>query len=258
MRIALGIEYNGTNYFGWQSQPNVPTLQNCLETALAKVATHAVRVHCAGRTDEGVHALWQVVHFETATLRSNVAWLFGTNSYLPPDIRVKWMQEVPEHFHARFSAIARTYRYLILSQPTASAIHHNKVTWLPRHLDEPKMQQAAQHLLGEHDFSSFRASSCQAKTTVRNVQSLQVKRDATTQLIVIDIKANAFLHHMVRNIVGVLVQIGLGKKDPYWAKEVLTARNRSAASNTAPACGLYLMHVEYPTEFGLPPLSANR
>lgn len=249
MRIALGISYEGTAYCGWQSQLNVPSIQAFLESAISKVADHPVRVICAGRTDAGVHALGQVVHFDTTAEREDRAWLLGINATLPRDIRVDWVQVVREDFHARFSATGREYRYVIFVNPIHSALLRNQVTWCHHKLEVNRMAEAAQYLVGEHDFSAFRAAQCQAKSPVRSVKKIEIyQRDS---FIFMDIKANAFLHHMVRNIAGVLMAIGAHKRESIWAKEILEARTRLHGNKTAPANGLYFMQVEYPEEFGL-------
>lgn len=243
MRVALGIEYNGTNYHGWQRQPNLPTVQQHVETALTQVANQPIEVQCAGRTDIGVHAKEQVVHFDTTSRRKLDAWVLGGNSNLSNDIAILWAKKVSSDFHARFSAKARRYRYLIYNAKIRPAMLNNQVTWHYASLNEKLMHEAGQYLLGEHDFSSFRGCDCQSKSPMRNVMAIQVKRQH--KLVIIDIKANAFLMHMVRNIAGVLMAIGQGKKDPIWAKEVLQACDRTVAGVTAPACGLYFMRVDY-------------
>lgn len=250
MRIALGIEYVGSLYHGWQSQVGLMAVQTCLEAALAKVADHPINVVCAGRTDAGVHALGQVVHFDTDAVRTNRAWILGVNSYLPDDIRIQWAQVMPEDFHARFTAVARRYCYVIYNHFTPSAILQQRVTWQYHPLDESRMAEAAQYLLGAHDFSSFRGLNCQAKTPIRDVQHLSVTR--YHHFIILDIKANAFLYHMVRNIAGVLIAIGTGKQEPIWAKQVLAAKDRAVGGVTAPPEGLYLKEVSYPESFLLP------
>jgi tRNA pseudouridine38-40 synthase len=249
MRIALGIEYDGTNFHGWQQQANLRTVQNDLQIALSQVADQPVDIICAGRTDAGVHAYGQIVHFDIDVDRPLRAWVLGCNSILTSDIVVKWSKVVNDNFHARFSALNRTYRYVIINTAIAPAIMRYYQTWHPKILDEKKMFDAAQYLLGEHDFSSFRGADCQAKTPMRNVQKIDIKRQ--DNLIIIDISANAFLHHMVRNIVGVLLAIGEGRQQPVWAKEVLQACDRSAGDITAKPFGLYLMHVEYPKEYDI-------
>lgn len=252
MRIALGIEYDGSRYHGWQTQePGVRSIQSVVEGALAFVADHPVRVVCAGRTDAGVHASRQVIHFDSSALRDARAWVHGANSRLPDDIAVRWAVDMPEDFHARFSAFARRYRYLILNHPVRPALLGRQVTWNYRPLDVARMQEAARHLVGEHDFTSFRAVGCQSKTPVREVTNLDVTRRG--DLVVIEVRANAFLHHMVRNIAGVLMAIGAGRQAPAWTREILAARDRRQGGVTAPPYGLYLVDVEYPARFGIPP-----
>lgn len=250
MRIALGIEYDGTNFQGLQSQPIGRTIQSTLETALSQVADESIHICCAGRTDTGVHAINQVIHFDTQVERKNQAWLSGTNCYLPKDITVKWVQVVDDSFHARFSASYRHYRYIINNSNLTSAILRNYMTPWHYPLDEVKMREAIQYLLGKHDFSSFRSSACQSKTTVRHIDTAILYRHKN--IIIIDIVANAFLHHMVRNIVGVLLKIGSGKENQQWISEVMEARNRKAGYITAPPQGLYLMDVGYPKLFHIP------
>lgn len=253
MRVALGIEYDGSNFYGWQSQKKGRTVQATLEHALSKVANHAVKVITAGRTDAGVHAAAQVVHFDTTASRSERSWVFGCNGNLPPDVVVEWAQPVAETFHARFSALARHYRYVILNRRVRPAIVRRRVTWSCHPLTLSTMKEAATYLIGEHDFSSFRAKACQAKNPVRIVYGLKVLRKA--DWVVIDISANGFLHHMVRNIAGVLMAVGEGKQSPHWVKEVLQARCRAKGGVTAPPGGLYLIGVDYPPSIGLPRLS---
>ncbi|EDP46800.1 tRNA pseudouridine(38-40) synthase TruA [Rickettsiella grylli] len=250
MRIAFGISYQGGAYHGWQSQTKLPCIQTYLERAISRVADHSVRLQCAGRTDKGVHALSQVVHFDTDVWRSKKSWLFGSNSYLPPDIRVNWVQVVEDTFHARFSALARRYRYIIYNRHLKSALWNAYTSHCCYPLNEKDMHRAAQYLVGEHDFSSFRAASCQANHALREIQHIQVKRHG--DYVIMDIQANAFLHHMVRNISAVLMLIGQGKKSTLWAQEVLFAQNRKMADVTASPTGLYLSHVIYPERFSLP------
>lgn len=252
-RIALCVEYDGSPFFGWQRQSHAPSVQESLETALSRVANEEIRVVCAGRTDTGVHARAQVVHFDTTVERPLRAWVLGVNSNLPAEIAVCWAQPVPAEFHARFSARARRYRYRIVNRGTRPAIACRTLTWVRRPLDEARMQDAARHLVGEHDFSSYRALACQAKHPIRTVTRLKVVRHG--EYVDIDIEANAFLHHMVRNIAGVLIAIGEGKADPDWAREVLEARDRALGGVTAPAAGLCFVGVRYPAEFGLPEFS---
>ncbi len=250
-RIALGIEYNGSMFCGYQMQSKgTRTVQEELEKALSKVADEPIRLTCAGRTDTGVHATGQVVHFDTAVQRELKAWLLGGNTNLPRDISIHWVREVSNDFNARFSAVSRSYRYLLYNRKVRSAIFQHNVAWSFERFDETVMHQAAQHLLGEHDFSAFRASQCQAKHAVREMQSISVKRVA--DYIILDIKANAFLHHMVRNIMGSLMVIGRGEQEAKWMLELLQGQDRKCAGMTASSAGLYLVNVEYPSEHGLP------
>ena len=250
-RIALGIEYNGSLFSGYQMQSKgTRTVQEELEKALSKVANEAVRLTCAGRTDTGVHATGQVVHFDTAKQRELKAWMLGGNTNLPRDISIHWVRQVSEQFNARFSAVSRSYRYILFNRKIRPAIFQNNVAWSFEHLNESEMNLAAQHLMGEHDFSAFRASRCQAKHAVREMQNISVKR--TGNYIILDIKANAFLHHMVRNIMGSLMVIGHGEQKNQWMRELLQGRDRKKAGMTASAAGLYLVNVEYPAEHGLP------
>ncbi len=250
MRWAMGVEYDGSRYHGWQIQDGVESVQGVLEQAIANVANHPVRVYCAGRTDTGVHGLGQVVHFETDAERTTRSWILGTNVNLPGDVNVNWVERVSSDFHARFSAVSRRYRYVILNRMTRSAVWRERAVWIHRPLDEVLMQQAAVDLVGTHDFSSYRALACQAKSPVRTVKSLTVTREADR--IVIDIEANAFLHHMVRNIAGVLMAIGAGDHPVSWAKEVLAYRDRTLGGVTAPPQGLFFVSVGYPPAFDLP------
>lgn len=249
-RIALGLEYNGTNYYGWQRQENLVTLQGCVEAALSRVADQPIVVVCAGRTDAGVHAFSQIIHFDSDALRSMDNWIMGGNSYLPDSIAIRWAKPVDNTFHARYSALTRSYRYVIYNHPIRSAIFAQSATWWYPPLNEVLMQSAANYWLGEHDFSSFRSINCQAKTAVRFLHTFTVCRQ--DEFIIIHVKANAFLHHMVRNMVGVLMAIGEGKKPIDWAEEVLLARDRKKAGITAPPNGLYLAEVEYSKRFEVP------
>lgn len=254
MRIALGIEYDGSGFSGWQAQRHaVRTVQEELQKSLTKVADHPVEVICAGRTDAGVHGTGQVVHFDTTAERTERAWVYGGNSNLPKDICVRWAKPVSEEFHARFSALRRSYRYVILNRDIRSAVLAERVSLEYRKLDEERMARAARYLLGEHDFSSYRAVACQAHSPVRTIYRLDVGRQA--DIVVIDAEANGFLHHMVRNIAGVLMTIGAGEREPDWAHEVLEARDRTSGGVTAPPHGLYLVGVDYPPSFGIPRLS---
>lgn len=255
MRIALGISYQGSAYHGWQSQKGLVCIQTCLEQAISQVADHPISLSCAGRTDKGVHALGQVAHFDSSVQRSQRAWLLGCNSHLPPDIRINWVQVVDSTFHARFSATARRYYYIIYNHPLKNALWNQYTTHNYYPLNEKDMQFAAQYLMGEHDFSSFRAAGCQAKNARREVQHIKVMREGS--YVIIDIQANAFLHHMVRNMSAVLMSIGAGKKPIEWAKEVLLAQDRKAADITASPNGLYLCQVFYPEKFVLPESENN-
>jgi tRNA pseudouridine38-40 synthase len=249
LKLALTIEYDGSAYSGWQRQSHSPSVQQEVEQALSFVADSPVQLVCAGRTDSGVHACEQVAHFETGVKRSNRSWLLGANCRLPRDIRILWVDEVPANFHARFSAIARSYRYIILNARVPSALFQNKVCWEHRDLDDAIMHRAAQLLVGEHDFSAFRAAGCQAKSPVRTIEYLNVSRNG--DLVYLDIKANAFLHHMVRNIAGSLMSIGQHKKSTQWLQDVLLGRDRRQAAMTASAAGLYFIQAFYPQEYSL-------
>ncbi|MCD8547945.1 MAG: tRNA pseudouridine(38-40) synthase TruA [Aeromonadaceae bacterium] len=250
MRIALGIEYDGSRYYGWQRQREVISVQAELERALSRIADHPVEVQCAGRTDAGVHATGQVIHFDTAQPRKLAAWTLGMNANLPPDIAVRWAKEVPDDFHARFSATARRYRYVIYNDNLRPGILGGGISHYHGDLDVPAMHLAAQQLLGEHDFSSFRAVQCQSRTPFRNLTHLAVFRHGP--YVVVDIRANAFLHHMVRNIVGSLLLVGRGERPVGWLAELLALRDREQAGATAKAAGLYLVDVTYPAAFALP------
>lgn len=253
MRFALGVEYDGREFSGWESQRGGErTVQDRVEEALSRVADRPVRTVCAGRTDAGVHAWGQVVHFDTDAIRDERAWVYGTNANLPADASVVWARKVAPDFHARFSARSRHYRYVIFNRGVRPAVEQGRVTWEYRPLDEARMRSAACYLLGEHDFSSFRAQSCQARSPVRTVQRIEVTRRGL--LVCIDVAANAFLHHMVRNMAGVLMAVGMGKREPHWVEEVLAARDRTRAGITAAPHGLYLTRVVYPPESGLPDL----
>jgi len=254
-RIALGLEYDGSHYNGWQIQSHAPSIQGRLNDALSCVADEAVSCVGSGRTDTGVHAREQVVHFETSADRSLRSWLLGTNSNLPDDINVLWVRAVSDKFHARFSALSRTYRYLILNQPVRSALERQRAWWVREPLDTDLMTAGAASLLGKHDFEAFRASSCQSSSAVRELQTLSASRE--DDFITIECRANAFLHHMVRNIVGSLVKVGLGEQKPGWMAELLAQKDRSLAAITAPPHGLYFMTAEYPPEFDIPATCAG-
>jgi len=250
MRYALGIEYNGTGFSGWQFQHAERTAQETLEQALSKVAAHPVKTICAGRTDAGVHASGQVVHFDSDAPRSLRAWVLGANSNLPRDLSVLWAEAVPEDFHARFSAEARSYRYVILNRWVRPAIQSGQVTWHHHPLDAVRMHTAGQYLLGEHDFSAFRAQACQAHSPIRRMERIAVTRHG--DYVVLEVTANAFLHHMVRNIAGTLMRIGSGEYPEAWIAEVLAGRDCKQAGVTAPPDGLCLMAVRYPGHYRLP------
>ncbi len=261
MRYALGLEYDGSAFHGWQTQHGIRTVQGCVEQALSRVADHLIEVVVAGRTDAGVHAgtggaCGQVVHFDTTAQRSRRAWVLGGNLYLPPDVAICWAHAVPDDFHARFSARSRRYRYFIHNGPTRPALGRVRLTWEHRPLDVSAMATAARFLLGEHDFSSYRAQGCQAKSPIRTLYRLEVSREGERGTVVIEAVANAFLQHMVRNIAGVLMTIGAGERPPLWARDVLEKRNRSEGGVTARPEGLHLVGVEYPPEFGIPPATA--
>lgn len=251
MRLALGIEYDGTDFLGWQRLSHGPSVQSAVEKALSFVADRPIDVTCAGRTDSGVHAHCQVVHFDTEVKRSPRAWALGACSNLPREVAVLWAQPVNDGFHARFDARARCYRYTILNRPIRAALDARHVTWERLPLDADAMHEAAQALTGEHDFSAFRAISCQARHARRNVQVIRVRREG--ERVLIDVQANAFLHHMVRNIVGSLLPIGRGTMPVTWMAELLSGRNREVAGPTAPASGLAFVGPRYPRACGLPP-----
>jgi tRNA pseudouridine38-40 synthase len=253
-RIALGIEYDGAAFHGWQRQPHSISVQQVLEDALGQVADSAVELACAGRTDAGVHARGQVAHFDTGADRNPRAWLLGTNSALPPAVNLRWVQPVPQHFHARFGAVRRSYRYVILNQHTRSSLAAGRALVVYRPLDAEAMQQAANDLVGEHDFSAFRAAECQAHSPVRHIETITVRRREAW--VIVEVSANAFLQHMVRNIVGTLLAVGLGDAPPGRVREQLESRQRSTGEATVAAHGLYLWRVDYPPEFGLPGDSA--
>ena len=250
MRIALGIEYDGANYYGWQRQKEVISVQQKLEEALSLIANHPVTVNCAGRTDSGVHGTGQVVHFETTANRKEVAWTLGVNANLPDDIAVRWMKQVDDTFHARFSATARRYRYIIYNASFRPGILRSGLSHYHHPLDEKLMQEAAQYIIGEQDFTSFRALHCQANSPIRTIEYIDITRRA--DFIIIDIKANAFLHHMVRNIAGSLIEVGRGKQPVDWLNTLLAFKDRSQAAATAKPGGLYLVEVDYPEHFELP------
>ena len=252
MRFALGVEYDGSAYCGWEVQREQPSIQACLEKAVSQVANHTVKTVCAGRTDSGVHANGQVVHFDSDADRTLRSWVLGCNANLPVDVSVTWAHRPGEDFHARFSAQVRHYRYIIFNRAQRPGLMHGRVTWEYRALDEARMREGAKHLLGEHDFTSYRSVACQAKNPVRTIHRLDVQRRG--ELVIIEVSANAFLHHMVRNIAGVLMAIGVAKAEPQWARQVLEHRDRAQGGVTARADGLYLAAVDYPKRFAIPRL----
>jgi len=254
-KIALGIEYDGSAYNGWQRQKHGYGVQQAVEAAVSKVANQEISVICAGRTDTGVHALGQVIHFETSAERSERSWILGVNANLPKDISVHWAKSVSEDFHARFSALNRRYQYIILNQFSRPAILSKSVTWQGKPLDVQLMSEAAKALIGEHDFSSYRTVACQAKSPIRTIYNLDVSQQG--QFICIDICANAFLHHMVRNIAGVLMTIGVKEQKPTWAAEVLEYKDRKLGGVTASPDGLYFVSVAYPEKFAIPELNGT-
>jgi tRNA pseudouridine38-40 synthase len=250
MRLALGISYNGQAYQGWQSQPSGQTVQDQLEAALGKFTTRKVSTLCAGRTDAGVHGLMQVVHFDTPIDRATSSWVRGTNAFLPRDIAVEWAQVVPETFHCRASALSRRYAYVLRESVVRPSVDAGRIGWVYRPLDMDAMKLAAAHLLDEHDFSSFRASSCQALTPVKTIQRIDISRRGAYWRF--EFEADAFLHHMIRNIMGCLIAVGQHKQPPDWMKEVLLARNRDAAAPTFSPDGLYFLGPRYAPQWGLP------
>lgn len=250
MRLALGISYDGRAYQGWQSQPSGRTVQDQLERALAEFAAQPVSTVCAGRTDAGVHGLMQVVHLDTPLEREEFSWVRGTNRFLPPDIAVQWARHVPDAFHSRATAIARRYTYVLLESPVRPSVEAGRAGWVFRSLDEGAMRAAAALLLGRHDFTSFRAAECQAKSPVKTLSQAQVSRRGAYWRF--DFEADAFLHHMIRNIMGCLVAIGQGLHPPPWMGEVLAARSRDAAAPTFAPDGLYFVGPVYPAQWNLP------
>lgn len=250
-RYAVGVEYDGSGFSGWQRQPFFAhTIQQSIEEALGKIADHPVEITCAGRTDAGVHAVNQVFHFDSAASRKPFSWLAGTNRYLPATIRLQWIQPVGSDFHARYSARKRSYRYILLNEGQPSALWHQRLLWHPYRLSLKRMREAAHCLHGEHDFSAFRAAECQSATPFRFIESIMFTRH--NKLVFIDITGNAFLHHMIRNIVGTLLPIGDGRQPPDTMQHILASRQRALAGMTAPAHGLYFMHADYPEAFVLP------
>ncbi len=251
MKIVLSIAYDGFGYHGWQTQKNIVTVQETVEKALSRIADQPLTIHCAGRTDSGVHAENQIIHFETTAERPLDAWVLGGNSYLPDTISINWSHQTNDEFHARYSATARSYRYIIYNDRRRSALNFRQATHVYEPLDAHKMHSAAQHLIGEHDFSSFRAAGCQSNTPWRCIHNINVVRERNR--VIIRVTANAFLHHMVRNIAGVLISIGSGKQSTEWTQELLAIKDRSKAAATALPNGLSLTEVSYPSTFNLPP-----
>lgn len=250
MRVALGVEYDGHSFFGWQAQPDVVTIQGTLQDALSKVANEPIEIICAGRTDAGVHATGQVIHFDTRAKRHVDAWVYGTNSHLPSSICIRFARQVDYSFHARFKATSRRYRYVIYNHPIRPAILSTHASWHYYPLDVDRMRTAASFLIGEQDFSSFRSSKCNSNSPMRNITDFQIERRG--DYVIFEIEANAFLHHMVRNIAGSLMKIGAGFKEIEWMQEVLAAKSRKAAAETAPPGGLYLIKVTYPEPYLFP------
>ena len=254
-RFAAGVEYDGSDFFGWQVQSHARSIQSTLNAAISAVANEPVTTGAAGRTDTGVHACGQVVHFDSLASRSEYAWFRGINSNLPSDMSVQWVRSVPADFHARYSALARTYRYVILNRPVRSALERNRAWQLRTPLDAGLMHVAARQLLGEHDFSSFRAAGCQSRSPVRRIECLDVMR--REDYLVIEVRANGFLYHMVRNIVGSLARVGSGEVDAGWISDLLAQKDRRVAAPTAPSSGLFLAAVHYPEALGFPPAPAQ-
>lgn len=250
MRYAIGLEYDGSAFQGWQSQPHGATVQDHLETALSAIAGAAVRATAAGRTDAGVHAVGQVVHFDTHAERPEQAWVRGVNSYLPEAIAVQWVRGVGEDFHARFGALSRSYRYVLVNRPVRPAIERGKAGWYHQPVDAVAMAEAARFLLGEQDFSSFRTSECQAKSPVKTMHRADVMRQG--DYVIFDFRASGFLHHMVRNIVAALLRVGAGKQSPAWLQELIAVRDRTRGAPTFPPDGLYFTAAEYDPRWQLP------
>lgn len=250
MRYAIGLEYDGSEFLGWQVQRQEPTVQGCLERALSRVANGEVRATCCGRTDTGVHALGQVAHFDSDAERAERDWVLGINSHLPAGASVLWIRPVDETFHARFSAFARSYRYLVLNRWIRPALDARRMSWCRVPLDAERMHEAAQALRGEHDFTSFRAGACQARHAVREIQDISVRRSG--DVVALEVTANGFLYHMVRNIAGTLLRVGQGEAAVDWPGQVLTLRDRSKAAPTAGPEGLYFVKARYPDRYGLP------
>jgi len=250
MRIVLGLEYRGVGFCGWQSQPQSCGVQDALESAVSAIACEKTVVTAAGRTDTGVHAAFQVVHFDTAVKRPLTAWVRGVNSHLPAGVAVLWAREVGEDFHARFAATQRGYRYVLLNHPVRPGLNQGLIGWYHRPLDVDAMNHAAAHLIGQHDFSAFRAAACQAKSPVKELRLAHIERRG--DYLLCDFRADGFLHHMVRNLMGCLVQVGAGNQPPEWVGQILLGRDRKFAAPTFDGAGLYLTHIRYPAHFALP------
>ena len=250
MRYACGVEYDGHGFLGFQTQVQEPTIQNCLEKAIAKVANHSVRLICSGRTDTGVSATAQVIHFDTDVIRTDYQWIMGVNTNLPPGISLLWIKQVSDEFHARFSAIQRSYQYTILNRWIRPALNRHSITWERSPLDAEKMNQAAQFLLGIHDFNAFRSSACQSKTPIKTINSISVIREGNK--VIMDVAASGFLHHMIRNIIGTLLPIGRGAKPVESLLQILLSKDRTLAGITAAPNGLSFNTVKYPKKFNLP------
>lgn len=250
MRYACGIEYDGHGFLGFQTQIQEPTIQNCLEKAIARVANHSVRLVCSGRTDTGVSATAQVIHFDTTVDRTEYQWIMGINTNLPKGISILWIKEVSDDFHARFSAMQRSYQYVIFNRWVRPAINRHSLTWEMLPLDEVKMNQAAQFLVGKHDFNAFRSSACQSKTPIKTINSISVNRQANK--VIMDVAASGFLHHMIRNIIGTLIPIGRGENPVESMLDILNSKDRTKAGITAPPNGLSFNIVKYPKKFNLP------
>lgn len=250
MRYACGVEYDGNGFFGFQLQIQEPTIQGCLEKSISSVANHDVRITCAGRTDTGVHAICQVIHFDSDSERDEYQWIMGINANLPQGISILWVRPVSDDFHARFSAIERSYRYQIYNRWIRPAINRNSVTWEKLPLDENKMHKAALILAGTHDFNAFRSSACQSKISVKTINNIGVSRE--NNIVTLEVSANGFLHHMIRNIIGTLLPIGRNEKSVGSIRDVLESKDRKKAGVTAPPNGLYFLGVKYPEKFNLP------
>jgi len=255
MRLAMGIEYRGSDFFGWQRQDGFRTVQEELENALSRIADTKVSAVCAGRTDTGVHALKQVIHFDTPSVRKDYSWVQGSNSNLPKDISVNWCARMNESFHARYSALSRTYKYVILNRKSRSGISYDSANWVANRLDESRMTSAARLLVGKHDFSAFRARGCQAKSPVKEIKAIFVSR--VDDYVIILVEADGFLQRMVRNIAGLLIEIGTSRKKPTWAGDVLASKCRGKGGVTAPPQGLYLVNVRYPEKYGIPEIPVS-